>query len=192
MVKDPSPNYNWGYDGSEPQNLSLALLRHFLNEEQAIKHHKLFSAAVVAQLPPANFEADIYLDRFMEAVTRTDEQDPIHTYSFLDIYIEDNRDKSRSFPISKFIDLPSLPFNSATFAEDSIEHKKIEALYNTGDYRAWEIHCMKKTTRPDLNNPKEKISINIMKMPGTGYVISDNIGDGEYESENKIGRYVFE
>lgn len=184
-------SYNWGYNGSEPENLALALLMNFIDPDEAIKHHKVFCAAVIAQLPPANFQATIYLDRFMEAVTREDDSLPIHTYSFLDIFIEDYRDRDHVFPISKFIDLPSLPFNSAVFEEDSIEYKKIQML-SSRDYKSWEAYCVKNTTRMDINDPKRKISVHIYEAPGGAYVVEDNIGNGVYENNNKIGNYVFE
>jgi hypothetical protein len=44
--------FEWGYGGSGPAQLALALLAHHLNDDElAVAHHQPFKWAVVAKLP---------------------------------------------------------------------------------------------------------------------------------------------
>lgn len=56
-VYNHSPDgFNWGYGGSGPSQLALALLLHFGVENEAINLYQRFKWAVIAKLPQADFE----------------------------------------------------------------------------------------------------------------------------------------
>jgi hypothetical protein len=51
--------FNWGYGGSGPAQLALALLMHYLADNQlAVKHHQAFKFDVIAGLPQDDFSMD--------------------------------------------------------------------------------------------------------------------------------------
>jgi hypothetical protein len=51
-IRNHSPNgFEWGYGGSGPAQLALAILLAFLPREQALNHYQDFKWAVVAGLP---------------------------------------------------------------------------------------------------------------------------------------------
>lgn len=63
---DPAPSqaiYNhspdgfaWGYGGSGPAQLALAILLHFSNEQIAAKYYQQYKTEVVANLDPLGFQ----------------------------------------------------------------------------------------------------------------------------------------
>ena len=61
--------FNWGYGGSGPAQLSLALLLEFgLSDEEAVKHHQQFKFDVIAGLPQRNFE--LYAPKVQEWISK--------------------------------------------------------------------------------------------------------------------------
>ena len=54
QLRDHSPTgFNWGYGGSGPAQLALALLLEEVGEEVALDHYQSFKWQVVAHLPSA-------------------------------------------------------------------------------------------------------------------------------------------
>jgi hypothetical protein len=52
LWKHSPTGFEWGYGGSGPAQLALALLAdHFGNDQQALEHHHTFKWTVVATLP---------------------------------------------------------------------------------------------------------------------------------------------
>lgn len=58
MVFNHSPDgFNWGYSGSGPAQLALALLLRFTRDDEiAVKYHQAFKDTVIASLPEGDFE----------------------------------------------------------------------------------------------------------------------------------------
>ena len=57
QVYNHSPDgFCWGYGGSGPSQLALALLLEFTNKEEAIKFYQEFKWEIVAKLPKESFE----------------------------------------------------------------------------------------------------------------------------------------
>ena len=57
-VMNHSAEFNWGYGGSGPAQLALALLLRFLPDNEALIMHQSFKWQVIATLPQADFELD--------------------------------------------------------------------------------------------------------------------------------------
>lgn len=58
-LRNHSPDgFNWGYGGSGPSQLALALLLHFYDPAVANEHYQAFKWDVIAKLPHANFDMD--------------------------------------------------------------------------------------------------------------------------------------
>lgn len=56
-IRNHSPDgFNWGYGGSGPAQLALALLLHFADDKFARQHHQDFKWDVIAKLPQTDFE----------------------------------------------------------------------------------------------------------------------------------------
>lgn len=55
-LRNHSPDgFNWGYPGSGPSQLALALLLHFTNKDFALRNYMEFKDMVIAKLPPTSF-----------------------------------------------------------------------------------------------------------------------------------------
>lgn len=48
--------FEWGYGGSGPAQLSVALLAHALNDEVAVTYYQQFKREVISQLPEAGWK----------------------------------------------------------------------------------------------------------------------------------------
>jgi hypothetical protein len=58
--------FNWGYGGSGPAQLALAILLEVTNKEEAIKYHQDFKWEIIAKLPQGNFETEIDVKKWLE------------------------------------------------------------------------------------------------------------------------------
>lgn len=59
-VRNHSPDgFNWGYSGSGPAQLALAIMLEFLPDEQAQQEYQNFKFSVIAGLPQADFDTEI-------------------------------------------------------------------------------------------------------------------------------------
>lgn len=66
-VWNHSPDgFNWGYEGSGPAQLALALLLEFVSQERAVKLHQEFKREVIAALVRDDFEVSINLGRWLD------------------------------------------------------------------------------------------------------------------------------
>ena len=70
-LRNHSPNgFAWGFSGSGPSQLALALLLHFSNPETALRLYQEFKTAFIADLPDDFFlKKDKVRDWLMERVT---------------------------------------------------------------------------------------------------------------------------
>jgi hypothetical protein len=69
-VYNHSPDgFNWGYGGSGPAQLALAILLEFTDKDTALTNYQNFKWNVIACLPQADFERQIDVSVFcMEGV----------------------------------------------------------------------------------------------------------------------------
>jgi hypothetical protein len=58
--------FNWGYGGSRPAQLALAILLKFYPKEEAVLLHQTFKGDHIAKLPKANFDVEINLESWRE------------------------------------------------------------------------------------------------------------------------------
>lgn len=59
-IYNHSPDgFNWGYGGSGPAQLALALLLEFTSEENATRYYQKFKWDVIAKLPKKDFEIPV-------------------------------------------------------------------------------------------------------------------------------------
>jgi len=59
-IRNHSPDgFNWGYGGSGPAQLALAILLQFMDEQKALKHYQNFKFKVISRLPQNNFDTEI-------------------------------------------------------------------------------------------------------------------------------------
>lgn len=58
-IRNHSPDgFNWGYGGSGPAQLALALLLHYMDKDKAVSLYQRFKWDVIAGLPQSDFELD--------------------------------------------------------------------------------------------------------------------------------------
>lgn len=63
-VRNHSPDgFNWGYGGSGPAQLALAILLKYMPEEIAVKVYQTFKFNVVAKWPQHDFEVTVNLKK---------------------------------------------------------------------------------------------------------------------------------
>ena len=59
-IYNHSPDgFNWGYGGSGPAQLALAILLEFYDEKYAIQNHQDFKWWLISRLPQSDFEITI-------------------------------------------------------------------------------------------------------------------------------------
>lgn len=59
-IRNHSPDgFSWGYAGSGPAQLALAILLELYSEEYAMQHYQEFKNNVIAKLPQEDFEIEI-------------------------------------------------------------------------------------------------------------------------------------
>jgi hypothetical protein len=66
-VFNHSPDgFAWGYGGSGPAQLALAVLLNFTDEDTAVRNHQDFKRQIIAGLPREGFEKEIELDPWLK------------------------------------------------------------------------------------------------------------------------------
>lgn len=65
-IRNHSPDgFNWGYGGSGPAQLALAIcLHYFLDESKSLEVYQDFKFKVIAALPQSDFSVTIDMDNF--------------------------------------------------------------------------------------------------------------------------------
>lgn len=64
-IRNHSPDgFNWGYSGSGPAQLALAILLSLKGSEIAQEHYHDFKSKVISQLPQEDFEVTIDAESF--------------------------------------------------------------------------------------------------------------------------------
>lgn len=75
IVNHSPDGFNWGYGGSGPSQLALAILLEYLDDDQADRHHQDFKWALISKLPQgADFrlEERTVLDWIIDNVKETE------------------------------------------------------------------------------------------------------------------------
>lgn len=68
-LRNHSPNgFNWGYGGSGPSQLSLAVLLEMLPEEKALELYQEFKWAIIAHLTQESFSVRVHIQKFLKSV----------------------------------------------------------------------------------------------------------------------------
>ncbi len=66
-VRDHSPDgFNWGYGGSGPAQLALAILLEYTDEETALANYQTFKRDVIAEIKERDFTKEIDLQPYLE------------------------------------------------------------------------------------------------------------------------------
>lgn len=64
-------NFNWGYGGSGPAQLSLAILLKYLPKDVAVSLHQSFKFAVVSKWPQSDFTVTLNLKEEVSKIQTT-------------------------------------------------------------------------------------------------------------------------
>ncbi|MBA7561610.1 hypothetical protein ES708_03249 [subsurface metagenome] len=65
-VYNHSPDgFNWGYGGSGPAQLALAILLKFTDKKTALRSHQEFKWDIIAKLPQKDFEINIDIKKLV-------------------------------------------------------------------------------------------------------------------------------
>ncbi|MBA7465149.1 hypothetical protein ES707_00311 [subsurface metagenome] len=59
IVNHSPDGFNWGYGGSGPAQLALAILLRFLSNHEALSRYQQFKWDVIATLPQSDFEIEV-------------------------------------------------------------------------------------------------------------------------------------
>ena len=65
IVNHSPDGFNWGYGGSGPAQLALAILLRFLKKGKAVARYQQFKWDVIAELPQSDFEIDINMEKYI-------------------------------------------------------------------------------------------------------------------------------
>jgi len=79
VVMHNPTGYGWGYQGSGPSQMALAILLAVTHREEALKYYEHFKREKIADLPEEDFEVCFDFDSWLEARRKVDEihQQPI-------------------------------------------------------------------------------------------------------------------
>jgi len=65
-IWDHSPDgFNWGYAGSGPAQLALAILLELTDKQTAINNHQKFKNDIIANLPNTDFSEEIDVEKYL-------------------------------------------------------------------------------------------------------------------------------
>jgi hypothetical protein len=64
-VYNHSDNFLWGYGGSGPSQLALAILLEVTNKETALKYYQDFKFDIIAKLPQKDFEIELDVKKWL-------------------------------------------------------------------------------------------------------------------------------
>jgi len=65
-VWDHSPDgFNWGYGGSGPAQLALAILLELTDKQVAIDNHQKFKNDIIAEIANTDFSTEINMDKYI-------------------------------------------------------------------------------------------------------------------------------
>lgn len=68
-LRNHSPDgFNWGYGGSGPAQLALAIMLKFLDNTRALELYQHFKSSVIAALPEGDIDTTIYLRKEIENI----------------------------------------------------------------------------------------------------------------------------
>lgn len=70
VVNHSPDGFNWGYCGSGPAQLALAILLKYLPYEDACRHYQSFKFKVVASWPQSDFEVRINLREIIQTLIK--------------------------------------------------------------------------------------------------------------------------
>jgi len=65
IVNHSPDGFLWGYDGSGPSQLALAILLEVTDKETAIKYYQDFKFDVIAKLPQKDFEIELDVKKWL-------------------------------------------------------------------------------------------------------------------------------
>lgn len=184
LAEYTSNGFDWGYESAASTQLALAILLETRDRETALKHVASFRDIIVALIPTGNFRVVIKLDKLLQAMEPYPQREKkISAYSFMDVCVLSDSDKT--VRIKKFLDFPSMGFETAEFLPDTIEYNLLNDL-SEEDFDALKEYCTIKTVRPSIENKKLKISMIIeFDKLNNCYSVRRNLGTGHYIGHNK-------
>jgi hypothetical protein len=65
IVNHSPDGFNWGYSGSGPSQLALAILLEVTNKETALKYYQDFKFDIIAKLPQEDFEMELNFKKWL-------------------------------------------------------------------------------------------------------------------------------
>lgn len=157
-VRHHSSEFNWGYNGSGPTQLALALLMLLMDGEDALKYYQAFKYTVMSSLPQQDFDVKVNISEWLRLI-KTHDGRKVHGYHLIQVGI------GQGYYISKFVDLPYLPFSTARFDHDTIEFGELNDM---GD-EEWDVfinYCEKCTTHNSIDG-KQSLKMNVKLSPTT-------------------------
>lgn len=146
-VANHSPEgFNWGYMGSGPSQLALAILLEILPQEEAVDYYGVFKQTIIAHLPEGSFNVRVNFDKWYAIINGDSSmsKDFAHSYDFIEFKIKDNY-------FSKFLDLPSLDYSMASFTKGTKEFELLSNL-SVEERKEYESYIVSKTTQKVPNS----------------------------------------
>lgn len=70
VVNHSPDGFAWGYGGSGPAQLALAILLKYMPKENALRYYQAFKFNVIASLPQSNFSVRINLQEEIEDIVK--------------------------------------------------------------------------------------------------------------------------
>lgn len=98
VLKGSITGFNWGFAGTGPGQLALAILLEFVDPETALLYHQLLKFKYVRTLPQSSFQGTVHLRGYMKSAfedeqglsRRTDDLPILVTQDIYDILVASN------------------------------------------------------------------------------------------------------
>jgi hypothetical protein len=74
IAKHSPDGFNWGYAGSGPAQLALAILLKYLKPHIARQHYQSFKFEIITKLPQDDFNKEIHLRKALYAIAHKDQE----------------------------------------------------------------------------------------------------------------------
>lgn len=142
--------FDWGYGGAGPnrlaEQLEKVLLEHYQNNPAIIK---VLSRSAAYNFPQGNFKAAINLEALCDLLQQVR---PVHVFEILQIWVGENA-LGDGLWVSKFLDLPNLPWAEFEFKEGTYEYHELQQMA-PAKWTNYKCYLMERTKVPTFK-PKE-------------------------------------
>ncbi len=183
IINHSPDGFNWGYGGSGPAQLALAIMQVFVSDAIAANKHNDFKEIFVKQFPDFDFEVEVNIKFFLNAIVD-------------DVSLKNNkmisafqlmRVRYGYLFVPKFLDVLNIKNKDFLFSEDTLEYQWLKNL-TSDSLKSLQVYITTNSERYSHQNKNNKENLNVIgftNIDGKNYfVINNGIGSGTNHGHN--------